>query len=350
MVRHAWAQEVGGAGIVGVVMFFALSGYLITGVLTDQTERLGRVDFRSFYRNRAVRLLPALGLMLAVFAFVELVFDPLGDRHRLLLSVLMALTYTSDVPALVTQASLALGHLWTLAVEEQFYLVWPLGLMAWHRVRRPGPMLLGLLLTVYAVLVATVLSSRAPAEAYVLPSSWAIVLLLGAGARLYENRAASLLPARGRARSACSLIALAVLLAIAFGPQLKDWSATYLLLGPMIGVATLVVIFQLRDWKQVTTPWLRPLVWLGTVSYAAYLWDNVIVIWLGHGMHLTWVESLGSITLTLLAAQVSMVLVERPARRWKSGPQEAGAAGFGSPIPDDHEEQPKLARAARSQG
>ena len=65
MLRHALPGTFPGAGVVGVVMFFALSGYLITGLLLDELERTGRVDLRRFYRRRARRLVPALLLLVA---------------------------------------------------------------------------------------------------------------------------------------------------------------------------------------------------------------------------------------------------------------------------------------------
>lgn len=318
MIRHGWAEDVGGAGIVGVVMFFALSGYLITGVLLGQVERAGRPDFGRFYRDRAVRLLPAMVFMLGAFSVAVLTVDIGGDRDRWLASVIVALTYTADVPAFVAHASPALGHLWTLAVEEQFYVLWPLLLLVWIRRGRRGTRLAVLLLGLYASSFVGVVAVDEPRDAYVLPTSWAFVLLLGASARLYQDRVAAVLPCHGQARTTASLIALGVLLSIAFAPVLKSWLVTYLLLGPLIGAATIVLVFHLRDWRTVSGRW-RPLLWLGTVSYAAYLWNGVFAVWLGGPtMNLSWWQSLVSIALTLVAAQVSLVVVERPARRWKS--------------------------------
>ena len=72
MLRHAWPEVFGGGGITGVTLFFALSGYLITGVLLRSRDEAGRMALRSFYLRRVARLYPALVLMLAVLTVVEL--------------------------------------------------------------------------------------------------------------------------------------------------------------------------------------------------------------------------------------------------------------------------------------
>ncbi|MFN3867370.1 MAG: acyltransferase family protein, partial [Demequina sp.] len=120
MLRHAWPDAFPGAGIVGVVMFFTLSGYLITTSLRQEWEGRGRVDFAHFYWRRAARLVPALLLLVAGFTIVTLWWDPLGDRDEVARTVVVALTWTSNVPTLVNGG--AMFHLWTLALEEQFYL------------------------------------------------------------------------------------------------------------------------------------------------------------------------------------------------------------------------------------
>ena len=123
MLRHAVPELAPGAGVVGVVMFFALSGYLITGLLSGELDRTGRLDLRRFYARRARRLVPALLALVAAVVVVTLLLDPLGDRDQLLKTVVVALTWTGNLP--FGHASDATFHLWTLATEEQFYLLWP---------------------------------------------------------------------------------------------------------------------------------------------------------------------------------------------------------------------------------
>src|SRR6476661_159015 len=97
LMRHGLPEVFGNAGIVGVVVFFALSGYLITGVLTADHARTGTVSFLEFYRRRALRLFPPLLLLLLVFSVVELVTDRLHDRWYLPKTLVTALSYTSDL-------------------------------------------------------------------------------------------------------------------------------------------------------------------------------------------------------------------------------------------------------------
>ncbi|WP_425455718.1 acyltransferase family protein [Cryobacterium soli] len=88
LVRHAAPSVFGGAGIVGVVIFFALSGYLITAILHRNILKSGRVRYARFYRNRALRLIPALVFMLMGLTVITLTINPLDDRTRLVRTLL----------------------------------------------------------------------------------------------------------------------------------------------------------------------------------------------------------------------------------------------------------------------
>jgi hypothetical protein len=98
MLRHALPDLAPGAGVVGVVMFFTVSGFLITGVLVDEHARTGRVNLRRFYRHRARRLVPALVALVFVVVLVTVALDPLGDRDDLVKTVVVALTWTGNLP------------------------------------------------------------------------------------------------------------------------------------------------------------------------------------------------------------------------------------------------------------
>src|SRR5262245_59788134 len=115
---------------ITVNMFFVLSGFLITSLLLSEHERKGKVSFGSFYQRRALRLLPALAFLLLVFTVYVMI------KHRNVISEeLAAVGWISIYGSNWAQSagkmnelytSLSLGHTWTLSVEEQFYLVWPL--------------------------------------------------------------------------------------------------------------------------------------------------------------------------------------------------------------------------------
>ncbi len=292
MLRHAAPGIAPGAGVVGVVMFFALSGYLITGLLTEELGATGRVGLRRFYRRRARRLVPALLLLVAGLVVVTLAFDPLGDRGRLVKTVVVALTWTGNLP--FGHASDATFHLWTLATEEQFYLFWPTVLAIGFARRRLGlTLLLAGAACALACLATTLWLWEVPDNAYSLPTSWAGCFVVGAAARVYRDRWSP--PAWAPYAALAALGALSVL-------PLRGHVLTYLAGGPAIAVLTAVLLLAWRTWSEVTTPALRPLVWLGTVSYAAYLWNYPLSLWLD-----PWLAA----PLTIVMAAVSWYAVER---------------------------------------
>ena len=133
-------------GWVGVEVFFVVSGFLITSLLLDERERSGRTDLGAFWLRRARRLLPALAVMLAAVAAVTLAIGSAAQRGELRRDLPWAIGYlgnwgqiVGDVPYYAGDPPL-LRHLWSLAIEEQFYLVWPLAFVALARsgLRPPG--------------------------------------------------------------------------------------------------------------------------------------------------------------------------------------------------------------------
>jgi peptidoglycan/LPS O-acetylase OafA/YrhL len=313
LLRHAWPDVFGSAGIVGVVAFFTLSGYLITGLLLSDIRRLGRVRYGRFYRNRAIRLLPSLLLMLAGLIVVTLAWDPLDERDGLARAVLVALTYTGNIP--FDLGSSAIDHLWTLATEEQFYIVWPIILTFAVRYRKMGLVIAVSAVALLAVLAATlILTSPDVHRVYRLPSSWAVAMVAGAAARVWHDQISAMIPTGKRGRTTIGALAVLVLLAAGSLPEGKDNPMSYFVLGPVVAVVTLALIFAWSSWRELPTVALRPLLSLGTVSYAAYLWNYPVVLWLGASVQSRWVPILG-IVITILAAAASWWLVEVPAHR-----------------------------------
>ncbi len=302
MLRHAVPDVLGGAGVVGVVMFFALSGYLITGLLVGELEETGRVDLGRFYRRRVRRLVPALLLLVVGVVVVTLALDPIGDRAELGKTVLVALTWTGNLP--FGHASDATFHLWTLATEEQFYLVWP-ALLALAFVRgRVGVAVVAAAAACLLACVATLVwLSESPDLAYALPTSWAVCFVIGAGTRIHQERLH--LPAYAVPVALAGLAVLSVI-------PLRGHALTYLAGGPAIATLTALLLLSWRTWTEVTTPALRALVWLGTVSYAAYLWNYPLTLWLRPHTDLAGPLA---VALTLAVAALSWRLVEQPLTR-----------------------------------
>ena len=324
MVRHAVGETLGAAGIVGVVMFFALSGYLITGNLVDDHRRFGRIRFGRFYLHRALRLVPALVLLLAVYGVVEGVFDATGERHRTGIAILLGISYTMNLPWIGDKGSPDLNHLWTLATEEQFYLLWPLLLLIALRRRLVVPLLVVAAVAVMGALAMT-LAQHAPeyVTVYTWPASWAVALVIGAAARLSAPRLRALLAAGTGRGAVLALLALAGLLLLTAVPMAKYRLSGYLLVGPLVALLTVVIVVVVSEWRP--SRWLTPLAALGTVSYAGYLWNLPIANWFAHlGAHPFW-----SIPATIAAAAISWFAVERPIgilrrrldARWRSAPE-----------------------------
>jgi peptidoglycan/LPS O-acetylase OafA/YrhL len=324
LLRHSWPDTFGGAGIVGVVMFFALSGYLITGVLASDIRQNGRVRYGRFYRNRALRLIPALLFFLLGVVLVDGVGNLAGARAELGHTIVAALTYTVDVPGL-PHGSESISHLWTLANEEQFYLVWPVLLVIGIRFAKVRLVLIGaataIMLALVGSLVFAGLSSGASGasnfqEIYTWPTSWTIAMIIGAAAKLAENTGAGQRFFARLGSLAATSAALVALTLLIFVPEAKNSPLMYLLGGPAIAVATVALIVRLRHIPDVAFVW-RPLVALGTISYAAYLWNWPISVWIadvGFGP----ATSVVSLVLTVIAATGSWYLVEKPFARLKS--------------------------------
>ncbi len=227
------------------------------------------------------------------------------------------LTYTANIPTLPHGG--ALGHLWTLATEEQFYLVWPLVLALGLRFRR---MKLLTAIAAVGVLAGLLIQLRWNAghitEIYTMPFSWSLAIIIGALARLGRDRVRRALPSAGAPRAALSCFVLAVLLGLCFLPDSKNQPIMYLLVGPLIGLCTVVLILHLETWATVPYRWMRPALALGTISYAAYLWNYPVANWLaGPDRSLTTAQRFATIVVTIAIAAVSWFVVERPAQRWR---------------------------------
>ncbi|MBT2552814.1 acyltransferase [Arthrobacter sp. ISL-5] len=310
LLRHAWPETFGLAGIVGVVVFFALSGYLITGLLERDIRDFDKVRYQRFYVHRLLRLMPALTFMLVGFAVIEGLWNLLGDRHLIGQSIIVGLTYTMNVPG-IDHGSGALSHLWTLATEEQFYLLWPIALALGIRRAKADLMTCISILAALGICAASiVVVSPETYKIYSLPTSWVAAMLIGALARLREVQVGAFLT--GKTSRTFAIVAVAILSVLSFAPEAKDWPGTYLALGPLIALCSVAIIFECKSWVRLPSAFLKPLHWLGTVSYAAYLWNYPIANWFGE-RPLSFFQGSASIVATLLAATISWYVIERPA-------------------------------------
>lgn len=344
LLGHSWPGIFQGAGIIGVIVFFVLSGYLITNVLLRDIERHRHLRYGRFYAHRAFRLVPALISLLGVYAAVELATDVLGDRSKGIVgyTVLAGLGYLKDLP-LPFDVSMAIGPLWTLAVEEQFYLIWPTLLVLALRRNRQGRLIgwsaaVAVSLMSASVLAMLILAPQLHALVYALPTTWGLGLIIGSALRLYRVRVFGWF-SDPQFRWAALLGSVAVLAALAYFPKANETPAFFFIGGPLAMVASAALVALAASRTSAMPRWTRPLQLLGTVSYAAYLWNYVVILWLNGGStaDLPPLVAVSAILLTLLIAVISWHTVERLGRmargrfdkRYPDVPPPAGKAGTG---------------------
>lgn len=299
-------------GFIGVDIFFVLSGFLITRLLLAERDSHGEIRIASFYMRRALRLMPAFYTMLVAIVAFLLVS---GTRDRLSFeTVLVSGFYLMNwVRAFTTGHDGFLGHTWSLAVEEQFYLLWPLLLVAiLGRIAR-GTLPRAIAALIIAVVIwrcALLLAGAGPMRIYNGTDTRIDLLLVGALCASIRQPQRSPLLSRLAAGSALAL-ALQI-------PSLSWQNAVLQSIGftAMAGLAGIVVLWAASSPTGASARLLRsvPFTGLGRISYGVYLWHYpLLTLFLPslreHSSPLVFVlVSVGSITL----ATLSFILIERP--------------------------------------
>jgi len=360
MVYHANSAWLPG-GFLGVEVFFVISGYLITLLLIGEHERAGSVNLGQFWLRRARRLLPALFVLLIGVTVYTALFrrDALGQLRG---DVIGALTYVTNWYQIwVGQGYTAAGdfaplrHLWSLAVEEQFYLVWPLlmvGLMRLGRKRLPA---LSLYLVVAAVgvtvLMGVLFYGGTAGTCEVTPGAyWQLgercisktdtlylgtitraggLLLGGAFAMVWRPMAIIRGPMRDKAPvlDACAVFGLVSLGALCWSLYVvKPGGAdAWLFRGGFLitGLATLLMIAAVTHQRAKAGPILgnAVLLWVGTRSYGLYLyhWPIYQAIRRVAGNALTWQEFVLAVALACVVTELSYRFIETPIRKGAVG-------------------------------
>ena len=275
IVYHAFPGRLQG-GFVGVDIFFVISGYLISGIIISSLEA-GRFAYLDFYRYRVRRIFPALIIVL-IFTLAASWFRLLPDEFREVgLQVIAAATSSANVLFWLQSGYFDLAastkpllHLWSLGVEEQFYLFWPLLLVTLYRRRRN--LLAPILMVTVASFICNVATVRAhPSAAFYLPM--ARMWELGFGA-LLAHRAPKMLEWRSASAPLSSigmLLILAAILAIKPSYEYPSWWA----LIPCAGTA---MVIAARDAKLNRILLSHPaMVFVGRISYPLYLWHFVLL-------------------------------------------------------------------------
>jgi peptidoglycan/LPS O-acetylase OafA/YrhL len=319
MLFHAGFTAFGG-GYVGVDVFFVISGYLITSIIAAELEQ-ERFSMIRFWERRARRILPALFVVMLVTIVLAYLWMLPEEMLRLSKALIAVSVFGSNVWFWMSsgyfdsQAELnALLHTWSLSVEEQYYLLFPLLLTfiwPWGRKARVSCLFLIALLSLGLSVWAT--ANKPVAAFYLLPSrAWE--LLAGALIALYlQNPQRQALPVWLR-QSGSALGILLISASVLIFDKHSPWPGVYALL-PVCGTLLVIVLADVSTWAGRLLA-SRPLVAVGLISYSAYLWHQPLLALTRHrSLHEpSLVLMTGVLLSSLLLAWMSWRWVERPFR------------------------------------
>ena len=332
-------------GFLGVEVFFVVSGYLITSLLLEEREGSGGVRLRQFWLRRARRLLPALfSVLVAIGAWVALfgTAQQQSDLHR---DFLPGIFYFANWGQIFGGAQYfgnfsPLRHLWSLAVEEQWYLLWPLAfVLITRRSRRTLGIGRAILAAAVVVMLITwwlaspsVLTSDRTNFLYLSTLTRSSGLLLGAGAAfLWRPWKAKTQPVK-RAVTTLNVAGLGatVLLVYAFTTAHLTDRSLYRWQLAAVSMLSLVVVCAVVHPAAVTSRrfFSQPaLVGLGKRSYGVYLWSWPISVLCGAFVG-SWTRFIAAMSLTIVVSEFSYLYIETPIRKgglrqWFSRPRDA---------------------------
>ena len=322
------------SGFLGVTVFFVLSGYLITGILISEVEEEGTIDLKNFWLRRIRRLVPAVMSMAVVIIFVSAVVNRIiftKGCKDFLASVLgfnnwwqifnkVSYFEAAGVPSPFT-------HCWSLAIETQFYLIYPLILLGIYKLaksRGEGQAKRGLLfagVTLLLALISVILMivlfdpQQDASRVYYGTDTRAFSLLFGALlAILWEYR---MVPRRLSASVNMVLgsVSFAVLLVmtIAINGSSNFWYRGGQFFGTILTVLMVYAVSGRKTWlsRFLSNPVLK---WIGDRSYSIYLWHYPIILLISKGIKASWWITLIEIVLSVVLSELSYRFIETPIR------------------------------------
>ncbi len=315
------------AGFLGVDVFFVVSGFLITSLLVADIRRFGRFDVKRFWVRRARRLFPALILLLlGVVAFTAVMMP--DEVRGLRGDVFAAFGYVTNWALIYSDTSYfeamarppLLRHLWSLAVEEQFYLLWPLAVAAgWALLRRRMLSLVWLGALASVALMALLYEPLSdPSRVYFGTDTRAVGLLIGAGLAFITDPARLVRPRTGRSRVMIELAGWAGLAALAAWMVLGSEFAGSMYRGGFLVVSVASAALVIGTAAPTSTARLLSipvLGWIGRRSYGIYLWHWPVIMVTRPELDVAvsgWRLDLVRVALTVALAALSFRFVERP--------------------------------------
>ncbi len=328
---HAGALR---GGFLGVDLFFVLSGYLITALLLAEHATAGRIDLRAFWVRRARRLLPALLALMPAIALYAAIFARPRELAAVRRDALATLGYVSNWASIVAGRSYwslftapsPLEHTWSLAIEEQFYLAWPLLLrFAMRGAARPARRTLALAAGLGAVSAASLWLRWNPLDgsrAYLGTDTRGAAILAGCAlaAVLHDGEGAR--PFRARARRRAGTVGALAAMVLAAAWTFADGERALLYRGGFWATEACVVALLVAALRAPKSAVARALAWgplrsVGAVSYGVYLWHWPLFVVLTPAR--TGLDGLAlaglRVGLTFAAAAASYRWIEQPVRR-----------------------------------
>ncbi|WP_454638740.1 acyltransferase family protein [Bacillus mycoides] len=320
-------------GFLGVTVFFVLSGYLITDILAMEWKRNKRIDLKKFWLSRARRLLPAMFVMLVItLAWITIFHSSLLEKMRG--DSLAALFYVSNWWYIYHKLSYfdnfnqlsPLNHFWSLAVEEQFYVVWPfiISLGLYHIKKQSRMILLICLGAVASALAMAILYEPGadPSRIYYGTDTRAFSLLIGAALALIwpSNRLANkIIPKARLILDVVGGTALIIILLMFWKTNQYD---PFLYNGGMVllSIATALLVANLAHPASRIAQFLRfrPLRWIGIRSYGIYLWHYPILTLTTPKVNagdFSLIRAILQFFLIIMIAQISWKYIEKPIRQ-----------------------------------
>ncbi|MFZ1324430.1 MAG: acyltransferase [Candidatus Contendobacter sp.] len=342
MLFHTDAPFLKG-GFLGVDLFFVLSGFLITSLLVAEFDTYGTISLKDFYIRRILRLIPALMLLLLVFCLLSFLLLTSEKANRNYVDALISLAYVSNwARAFSMHPPDYLGHTWSLSIEEQFYILWPIVLLCLLRVstRRFYIVLFAIATAIISwILRVSFLESGATLERlYNGLDTRADALMAGCavGTALMSGLLTSKKPRKNLVLfNLTALVSFGVLCAfLIFG----DWRATFLYQFGFIIIellAVILIIDVLTNPKSIIRKFLeiKELVWVGSISYGLYLWHYPIfriMFELNYGWSIVLIIGF---PVTFAVAVASYFLMEKPILKLKKGFSHLSPIGSPEPTP-----------------